>query len=407
MPEPDVIDETANKTIDKGIKTVSKVAEKFKLKFEQLTREKTMIYAIIGFIVLLVILVFYWLFRISGLDDSNCKKMNDTYKKINTSITNINENTYNMILPKTGKLPSIRDFYIKTAYNCCSTGFYKGDFVNKCGLKQCIKQGVRCLDFEIYSYNNKPVIAVSSIKKNTTKQSYNTLNFNTIMKMIRDYSFSDGYSPCSTDPLFLHFRIMSKNKHIYKEMKESIVTYLNDYLLSSNYSYEFHGKNITEEPLMNFKKKIIIMVNNDNKTYLDTPLAEFVNASTGTNYININNYSQGTVFSSTPDEVILQNKRGMTFIAPDRGYIPDNPNPVEAMDNYGCQFVAMCFQKYDGYLENYIERFEKERSAFIIQPNKFLFVPNLVKLDTLKPQGAIAEVSTKEDILKKQSETDK
>ena len=32
-------------------------------------------------------------------------------------------------------------------------GSYKNDYVNLCALKSCIKQGARCLDFEIYSVN--------------------------------------------------------------------------------------------------------------------------------------------------------------------------------------------------------------------------------------------------------------
>ena len=39
--------------------------------------------------------------------------------------------------------------YIKTAYNCCSGGNYKNDYVDLCVLKNILKQGVRGLDFEI------------------------------------------------------------------------------------------------------------------------------------------------------------------------------------------------------------------------------------------------------------------
>ena len=54
----------------------------------------------------------------------------------------------------------LRDFYIKTAYNCCAIGNFKNTYVSTCALKQVIRQGARCLDFEIYSVNNEPVIAV-------------------------------------------------------------------------------------------------------------------------------------------------------------------------------------------------------------------------------------------------------
>ena len=35
----------------------------------------------------------------------------------------------------------------------------KNDFVNICALKNCIKQGARCLDFEVYSCTTMPAIA--------------------------------------------------------------------------------------------------------------------------------------------------------------------------------------------------------------------------------------------------------
>ena len=57
----------------------------------------------------------------------------------------------------------LRDFYIKTAYNCCALGNFKNTFVSTCALEQVLRQRVRCLDFEIYSVNDKPVIAVSSL----------------------------------------------------------------------------------------------------------------------------------------------------------------------------------------------------------------------------------------------------
>jgi hypothetical protein len=45
----------------------------------------------------------------------------------------------------------LNDYYIKSAYNACSGGNYKNGFVNICNLKSVLKQGVRGLDFEIYS----------------------------------------------------------------------------------------------------------------------------------------------------------------------------------------------------------------------------------------------------------------
>ena len=373
-------------------------SEKLKDRFSGTDDKDKIRYVLLSFICLLILVIVLWLYNTIKLDNRNCQIMNKTYKDYKTTIKNIPDSKYNNVLNKTGKIPALRDFYIKTAYNCCSAGHYKGDFVNKCALMNCIKQGVRCLDFEIYSYNNNPVISVSSIEKNTTKQSYNTLNFEKTMKLISNYAFSDGYCPCPNDPLILHFRIKSKNQKIYKDMSSIILTMFNNYLLSSKYSFAFEKDNltkdsITSEPLKNFKRKVIIMVDGSNKTYMETPLYELINALSGTNHINLNEYSQATIFARNIEDIILHNKRAMTFIRPDLDDEPINPDPVTAMDQFGCQFVAMCFQKYDSYLEKYIDKFDKAGSAFIIKPKKFLYSPNIIEMDELMPQGALSKIS--------------
>ena len=73
----------------------------------------------------------------------------------------------------------LRDFYIKSAYNCCCSGKFKNDFVNICALYSCIEQGVRMLDFELYSIDNKPVVAASSINSYKTKETYKPHKENT------------------------------------------------------------------------------------------------------------------------------------------------------------------------------------------------------------------------------------
>ena len=59
----------------------------------------------------------------------------------------------------------VKNFFIKTAYNCCNAGGYKNNWVNICAMTYALKLGARCLDFEIYSIENMPVVA-SSINTN-------------------------------------------------------------------------------------------------------------------------------------------------------------------------------------------------------------------------------------------------
>ena len=98
----------------------------------------------------------------------------------------------------------LRDFYIKTAYNCCGLGPFKNSFVNECILKQAIRQGARCLDFQVFSLNNQPVIAVSTQQDFFLKESYNTIPFSHAMEIISDYAFAGSTCPNPNDPLIIH-----------------------------------------------------------------------------------------------------------------------------------------------------------------------------------------------------------
>ena len=51
-------------------------------------------------------------------------------------------------------------------------------------IKKCIFQGVRCLDFEIYSYNDEPIIAASTANNNSIKETYNFIKLNKALEII-------------------------------------------------------------------------------------------------------------------------------------------------------------------------------------------------------------------------------
>ena len=100
-----------------------------------------------------------------------------------------------------------RNFYVKTAYNCCCIEGYKNNFVAICGLDACIKHGARCLDFEIYSLNNEPIIAASTANNNFIKETYNYVKFVDALNTINSKAFNESHTNCHLDPLYLHFRV--------------------------------------------------------------------------------------------------------------------------------------------------------------------------------------------------------
>ena len=74
----------------------------------------------------------YYTIYLTKLDKSNINYMNDLYPSID-----------GVIRPISSSLPdfsgNLYDYYIKTAYNCCSGGSYKNDYVNICNLKNILK----------------------------------------------------------------------------------------------------------------------------------------------------------------------------------------------------------------------------------------------------------------------------
>ena len=160
----------------------------------------------ITFVIILIAFIFY--FYYTSLRSKNCSLMDSVYGNLNGKIKSIdNSEQFNY---------TFKDYYVKTAYNCCSGGNYKNSYVDLCSLKDLLKQGVRGLDFEIYSINNNPVISTSTSNSYFIKETFNYINFMEAMNVIRDYAFSTSNAPNSLDPIIIHLRIKSANQDMYK-----------------------------------------------------------------------------------------------------------------------------------------------------------------------------------------------
>ena len=146
---------------------------------------------IIGVLIFVSLLI--WSSHKLRLNKNNCKNMDNMIKKqkkLNNLTDFVPGKNEVAALQPVEKFRRIGDYFIKTAYNCCCAGNYKNDFVNICALQNCIKEGARCLDFEIYSVNNMPVIAASSVNNITIKETYNSVPFANAMYEIEKSAFS-------------------------------------------------------------------------------------------------------------------------------------------------------------------------------------------------------------------------
>ena len=160
-----------------------------------------------------------------------------TLKKIKSSPPNnpsiINSTLFPLNTP-------IKNLCIKTAYNCCCLGNFSKYYVNTalsvdsnntlfpwCSLINCAYNGVRALDFEVFSLNGSPIISSSLQdygKRITYKESYNYVSFYETMINVQRYFIKESTytGKCNTDPLFLIFRVYSDISGTYTDMYNAL-----------------------------------------------------------------------------------------------------------------------------------------------------------------------------------------
>jgi len=282
---------------------------------------------------------------------------------------------------------TLKDYYINTAYNCCSVGPYKNGYVNICILNNIIKQGVRCLDFEIYSINDNPVVATSTLDNYNVKESVNYIGFDKVMCIIINNGFNPGFAPNYNDPIILHLRIKSANPKMYQNFANLFQKYEN-YLLGPKYSYEYTTciannmntsnciiNNLGDIKLLDLRKKIIIIVDKINSYFMDNQqFYEFVNMTSNSVFMRALNYYD-VEFSSNPNELINYNKRNMTIAIPDTRINRTNVS-ADLSRNRGCQMSAMRYNTVDTNLTNYISFFNNKGYSFVLKPKNLRYDPS-------------------------------
>lgn len=333
-------------------------------------KESTAIVLISTITLVIIFIAFYLYFYYNGLRSKNCSLMGSIYGDLNGKIKSIdNSEQFNY---------TFKDYYIKTAYNCCSGGNYRNNYVDLCILKDLLKQGVRGLDFEIYSINNKPVICTSTIDSYYVKETFNYINFVDAMNVIRDYAFSTANSPNSLDPIIIHLRIKSTNQDMYKNFAKVLESY-NSILLSKDYDSEFYGKNFGNVELKKLMGKVVIIVDRSNTAFLECPeFYKFINITSNSVFMRALHYYD---IKYTPDmnELIDFNKQNMTIGMADKGSNPDNPSSL-VMREMGCQLLGMRYQQIDTNIEENDIFFNENGYAFVLKPEKLRYIPVTIPL---------------------------
>lgn len=337
---------------------------------------------------IVIILIICYLYMLSTTRKSKCNNLEDSYSNM-PPISSLQNSDIGMKY-------KLRDFYVKSAYNSCSIGNFKNNFVDICALHNVIKQGVRCFDFEIYSMDDEPIVSTSSIDDYHVKQTYNYITFVDVLKTLNNTGFSSS-SPTQNDPLFIHMRIKSKNITMYENMVKNITTYLDSTrMLSPSYSNEYQGKNLGKAPIKDLMGKFVFMIDRSNTMYTETKLHEYINIATNSMFMRgLRNYN--VEYTQDHNELIEYNKKNMSLTMPD---LSSSTNNVKAGIhlNYGCQFVCMCYQNVDSNM-NYVTKFFNDKGkALVLKPEKLRFVPVTIPEPTTQdPKLTYKTEKVKED----------
>lgn len=271
----------------------------------------------------------------------------------------------------------LRDYYIKAAYNAFNPDKFKNSTVSMDACLYTLARGCRFIDFEVFSVDNQPVIASSSVNSFNYKETYNHIPVSDAFEVLGSYAFSGAKCPNPGDPFIIHMRIMSRNVTMYDNLAKVIAgskTVARN-LLGPKYGREYQTKDLGNENLADFKGKIILMVDGTNPIYRKTKLFELINMSSKTMFLSKYTYF-GVKNVGDPQAFKDANKKNMCLVVPDKGGRPVNDGHNGPF-TWGCQIAAMCFQEEarDEKLKAYEDKFASVGYAFILKPEDLRYVP--------------------------------
>ena len=232
----------------------------------------------------MTIIIIVYTYATIMLPNSNCSKITSWFPTLQgNGLTSLPSNS-NYLL---------RDYYIKSAWNCCLSGNEKHDFVNFCGLDATIRQGCRFLDFQIFTINGQPSVAFSNKKSVHQKDTFNSIKTADIFQRINQNAFASSVVQNYNDPLILHFRFSTDIENTYNILASQIEQFLNARILPRTYSNAYNGHNLGAVDIKEFFGKIIIFVDGSKgHGYKHSKLWEYINMVSNSPFLKIVTYEE-------------------------------------------------------------------------------------------------------------------
>ena len=324
------------------------------------------LYITLAIVIFILLLLFSWVANRLSLKNRSCNKLrtywptltNTTYflDATNLNTTNINASNVKQNSGFDTSNNKLINYHVKSAYNCCCGDGYKNNFVALCALEKCIAIGCRFLDFEIYSYNNQPIVAASTANSNYIKETYNSLLLEEVLTTIKDKAFTLTATNCANDPLILNFRVMSTNVTMLKTMGDLI----EKYLINSDGAFALEMRkeqSLLFTQMTEFYKKVIIICEfNPLPSIIDTN-SELSSLRNNINLkakgLNCNTFRYNQIASKKGSESFIDStKTKYTIVLPNLDNSIINFDPALSFDT-GCQAICMKHQNIDNNLLGY------------------------------------------------------
>lgn len=330
-------------------------------------------YITLSIIIFIVLLLFSWVANRLSLKTRSCNKLNIYWPSLtNTSyfLSPINKTSGAIVKQNSGfgrdtSNNKLINYHVKSAYNCCCGDGYKNNFVALCALEKCIANGCRFLDFEIYSYNNEPIVAASTANSNYIKETYNSLLLEEVLLTIKEKAFNLTSTNCANDPLILNFRVMSTNLVMLKKMGDIIEKYLGDG--DGVFTIETRKEETLIFAQMEelYRKVIIICEFNPLPSIIDTnadlsKLKDYVNLKA--KGLNCNTFRYNQIASKKGSVSFIETtKTKYTIVLPNLDNSIINFDPALSFDS-GCQAICMKHQNMDNNLLGYNALFKAKQN---------------------------------------------
>ena len=297
-----------------------------------------------------------------------------------------------------GEKAKLRDYFVFSSFNSCAGGGYHNNFVDERVLEHVIGRGVRLLDFEIFSFDGKPVVAVSDNNNYSEKGTFNHPDLGTVFSSITKMAWS-CISPNNSDPLFLQFRIKTKNKNIYDQMAYKVKNHFSNRRWTKHTVSKGNSQMLNNEKITDLMGRVVIICHDDDKTAM-------LNSSFK-DYINLTNGHGTELYRLTKDVINNHNleslkdtcKRMLTICIPDE---MDQGNSINYNNSEYCHkqgIGAVCLGLSNGDIVNdikaYCNKFNKSSSAFILKPDNLRMWETYVTKD--KEQSKSLGMTTEMD----------